>query len=425
MLTAKPHLNQTAHSGSIWVHQRSERVSVLLSHFRRLARQGTNSKCASNLTALEMAKLNKTLKKVELRDGEEALPAPLENGGESPQPNKKKLKKEISDVSMDSKGYPLLLKTPEAVKPEKVDKGKAGPSRLLQKRLIVEVSRAKSSKYNMIIDKIKAALEKDHLSKEEAKALKEELCNKCKECTFGKGCTGKCTCGKGCTCGKNAKEKAEEKQPLEKGPQEKKKGAIRIEVKKEQPEEKAPAKKDEEKKAPLKKCPKEKTPLKKGDAAASSSSVAIAKSQPHVMVDYHNVLSLDNYISPQRSAAMEKLLDAGVKVTVCSWCYKNRAAKVMGHMRQQPWFGRLEACFTTEARTGPTGKTGICKERGCQAIMDDSGDILEAALEEGIEIYPICTSRTRHGWWLRRGGRVFDSFETAVDEYLLYQEEEQ
>ena len=47
-------------------------------------------------------------------------------------------------------------------------------------RLSVEVSRAKGSKYNMIIDKIKAALEKDQLSKEEAKALKEELCNKYK-----------------------------------------------------------------------------------------------------------------------------------------------------------------------------------------------------------------------------------------------------
>ena len=183
---------------------------------------------------------------------------------------------------------------------------------------------------------------------------------------------------------------------------------------------------------PLKKRPKEQTPLKKGDGAASSSSAAAtssssaapAKSQPHVMVDYHNVLSLDDYISPQRSAAMVKLLDAGVKVTVCSWCYKNRAAKVMGHMRRQPWFGRLEACFTTEHRTGPTGKSGICKERGCQAIMDDSGDILEAALEEGIEIFLISTSRTRHGWWLKRGGRVFDSFEHAVEEYLLYQEAE-
>ena len=47
-------------------------------------------------------------------------------------------------------------------------------------RLIVEVSRAKSSKYNLIIDQIKKALETDHLSKEEAKALKEEPCNKCK-----------------------------------------------------------------------------------------------------------------------------------------------------------------------------------------------------------------------------------------------------
>eukprot|EP00435_Cladocopium_sp_Y103_P069021 s140_g32.t1 len=159
---------------------------------------------------------------------------------------------------MDSKGYPLLLKTPEAVTPEKVSKANAGACRLLQKRastgqllgdvkadpelreelfggntkkksmkkpaaimkkpstavpnqgkawlkinktrakkheraylcgtkkigeknrLIVGVSRAKSSKYNLIIDKIKAALEKEHLSKEEAKALKEELCSKYK-----------------------------------------------------------------------------------------------------------------------------------------------------------------------------------------------------------------------------------------------------
>ena len=47
-------------------------------------------------------------------------------------------------------------------------------------RLIVEVSRAKSSKYNLTIGKIKQALEKDHLGKEEANALMEELCNKYK-----------------------------------------------------------------------------------------------------------------------------------------------------------------------------------------------------------------------------------------------------
>ena len=96
IMSEKPHLNNTAHSGSVWVHQRSERVSVLLSHFRRLARQGTSSKYAFTLTALEMAKLNKTLKKVELKDAaEEALPKPLGSGDGSPQPNKKKLKKQV------------------------------------------------------------------------------------------------------------------------------------------------------------------------------------------------------------------------------------------------------------------------------------------------------------------------------------------
>ena len=44
MLSEKPQLNTSAYSGSVWVHQRSERVSALLSHFRRLARQGTSSR---------------------------------------------------------------------------------------------------------------------------------------------------------------------------------------------------------------------------------------------------------------------------------------------------------------------------------------------------------------------------------------------
>ena len=70
-----------------------------------------------------------------LQNAEEALPKPLGNGSESHQPSKNKLKKHVSDVSMDSIGYPLLLKTPEAVTPEKVDKAKAGTQQTLAKEV--------------------------------------------------------------------------------------------------------------------------------------------------------------------------------------------------------------------------------------------------------------------------------------------------
>eukprot|EP00435_Cladocopium_sp_Y103_P007990 s3238_g2.t1 len=166
-------------------------------------------------------------------------------------------------------------------------------------RLIVEVSRSKSSNYNLIIDKIKAALEKDHLSKEEAKALKEELCSKYKsplkkgskewrvkeqarqewhdkslqatppiaeepaegakdDAPLQKGAEENAPLEKGAKenapAEKGAKENAHlekgpeeapvekaaventtEKPPLGKGPEERKRGSIRIEMKKEEP----------------------------------------------------------------------------------------------------------------------------------------------------------------------------------------------
>ena len=275
MLTSKSSLNNTNKSGSVWVHNRSERLCVILGHTRRLARGGLNSKFASDLTALEMKKLTGTLKKVELREvPEDSLgpTLPLEKGCDSPPAKKKKLQKEDSDISLDSKGFPSMLRSPEAISPEKVDKSQAGPKRLiasknaqgrllgevqanpelreamalgtsssrpglkrpaaapkrpaamkkpsaaLQKakdkkseapdhrhwakicktmakkpersyllgtkepggkvKLIVEVSKVRSSQYSLIIDKIWTALKDKHLSKDEAKELKEELCKK-------------------------------------------------------------------------------------------------------------------------------------------------------------------------------------------------------------------------------------------------------
>eukprot|EP00435_Cladocopium_sp_Y103_P046074 s1529_g13.t1 len=134
LLSEKPMLNNSGFAGQAWVHQRAERVNVLLAHIRKLARSGPTAKCAGNLTGLEYSQLCDTLKKVQLRP-EEPLQngaIPLRNGDDEEQekPAKKKLKKNNSDVSLDSQGFPMMLKTPEHEK-----KTTAKPSRLLQKRV--------------------------------------------------------------------------------------------------------------------------------------------------------------------------------------------------------------------------------------------------------------------------------------------------
>eukprot|EP00438_Fugacium_kawagutii_P025702 Skav229293 [mRNA] locus=scaffold544:118273:119172:- [translate_table: standard] len=268
LLTIKPDLNSGSHNGSVWVHQRAERITVILGHIRRLARSGMTSRCASELTAAELKKLTQVVEAVQIPDEPEGpleneqlqeSETPLENGD---QPSTKRRLKE--QISLDSEGYPMILKSPKAVTPEKVNKEEAGPSRLLQKRktqgqllgnvaanpdlrkemalgskepaagprglkrpaaargilkkpaaaekaddskhwlklqrtnakkpersyilgtkdagqpprLIVEVSRARTQQYRLVISKIFKALQEDNLSKEAAIALRERLCLK-------------------------------------------------------------------------------------------------------------------------------------------------------------------------------------------------------------------------------------------------------
>lgn len=117
LLSSKPLLNNTGHAGQVWVHQRADRVNVLLAHIRKLARSGPTARCAGNLTGLEFSQLQDTLKKVQLRPGEPLQKGalPLGNGDDEAEerPAKKKLKKNDSDVSLDSAGFPMMLKTPE------------------------------------------------------------------------------------------------------------------------------------------------------------------------------------------------------------------------------------------------------------------------------------------------------------------------
>ncbi|CAK8997199.1 Uncharacterized protein SCF082_LOCUS5119, partial [Durusdinium trenchii] len=102
----------------------------------------TAEACVNALSGLELTKLQNSLRKVVLQEDDTALP--LENGKTTPLEKgevkqevagskKKKLKMTPSDVSMDSHGFPAMLKSP---KEDKANEGTgAGPSRLLKKRV--------------------------------------------------------------------------------------------------------------------------------------------------------------------------------------------------------------------------------------------------------------------------------------------------
>ena len=95
LLTSNPDLNQSQHSGGVWVHQRAARVNVLLAHLRKLARNWPNHRCTAELTGKEVSQLEKLVKKIELRDEKplekEALP--LQNGKDEDMEAKKKQEK--------------------------------------------------------------------------------------------------------------------------------------------------------------------------------------------------------------------------------------------------------------------------------------------------------------------------------------------
>ena len=268
LLATNPKLNSTRFNGSVWTNMKAERLNVLLSHVRKLARSGGSS-CLAALTGSEFERLTETLQKVVLRPEDEAALEkdrprkqslnPLEKG-RSKSPTPKKRKAAADDVSVDSDGFPKMLASPsvsvhqpsapsflrrragshgkqpsEAPEPLHtdlresmgyLDKGKAQvlkkpaskasaplqkggkesdalPKRVPwlkifkttgskpersyltgthdlkeKKRLIIEVTKTRSRQYSFVIDKIKEALEKEPLTKEEAFTLRDKLCAK-------------------------------------------------------------------------------------------------------------------------------------------------------------------------------------------------------------------------------------------------------
>ena len=107
MVMEDPVVNNTKFKGEVWCNLRQERLTCVMAHFRRLKNDSEMRKCASRLTASEYLQLQDLVDKIR-----EKTPCQKVDVVEPAVPAKR-LKKEISDVSVDSEGYPKDLETPE------------------------------------------------------------------------------------------------------------------------------------------------------------------------------------------------------------------------------------------------------------------------------------------------------------------------
>jgi len=140
LLTNQPKLNDSIYNGSVWCGSRVERLGVILFHMRRLKFASSEMKLATaHLTGADLQKLQEVLnmmqKKHEIEDGPLPLVKREESDGE-PQATRK-LKKEISEVSLDSNGFPNCFKSPQdkgtGAAASSLSKGDAGAASSLPK----------------------------------------------------------------------------------------------------------------------------------------------------------------------------------------------------------------------------------------------------------------------------------------------------
>ncbi|CAK9105286.1 unnamed protein product [Durusdinium trenchii] len=131
----------------------------------------------TDMVVLEKAESLPTGLEKQSKKGNPPAPA-LEKAGKN-----KRLKQQSSDVSMDALGYPVMF----ASSPEDLGKGPSLGKLPVSKqrpghRLFAEAEDLQNAlgcaQYHGVISKIKAALEKDWLTKDEARQLREDLCHK-------------------------------------------------------------------------------------------------------------------------------------------------------------------------------------------------------------------------------------------------------
>ena len=135
LLQENPNINDTKFNGSVFINLKADRIGVLLCHLRRLKIQGDMGACASKLTSAEFGLLQKLVDSVETKvSPEERAP--------------RKLKKELSEVSQDSKGYPSCLKSPDKAniltkgKTKEASKEEAAPPSFFRGRIGQKASSA-------------------------------------------------------------------------------------------------------------------------------------------------------------------------------------------------------------------------------------------------------------------------------------------
>ena len=284
VLADKPDMNNGNFSGEVWINLKIERLTTLMAHLRKLARDDNWGSCAAKLKATEFLQMKRLLQSIVIPENALEKAKPLQKGTDaSPAKSAKtkalgkaaasvgkavaslkkesvkfrKLKREDSEVTLDSDGMPAMFRSPgkkkEAAKAASVAaspticrKRKAGsrlassskgsPSTLnkamgfaghlkrpaaaaLKKakpatvakdtgvrkpwlklhkvkaakpersyilgstdggkaKLVVEVSRTMSERYDSIIDALLLALKKESLTKKEALERRAELCSK-------------------------------------------------------------------------------------------------------------------------------------------------------------------------------------------------------------------------------------------------------
>ena len=96
---------------------------------------------------------------------------------------------------------------------------------------------------------------------------------------------------------------------------------------------------------------------------------------------------------------------------ICTWCGRDRVARVRHHLEQMHWWGKV-GFMAAHIRKGVGSKASLCIQHGCTIMFDDAGDILQEAVSKGIQVYPIRKTMHWH-WWADKAG--IPQFKTFVD----------
>lgn len=138
--------------------------------------------------------------------------------------------------------------------------------------------------------------------------------------------------------------------------------------------------------------------------------------RPVVVVDWHEVLEVDEVVSKENLQALDLLLEK-VEVILLSYVVQaSRVARLAQDIKQMlPQHGRLfgkEVCY---AKTGPKGKCALACQWQAIAIFDDNRSICKESLDWGLQIYPIRSRHQDHKWI---GGASYSTFAEAVLKFL-------